>query len=203
MTPKCCLLPLGIIVQCGVYSLAPDIPVQNHGCVQLCSSSWAALNNQRGVSFRFVSTGLGPTVERRSGYKISYNTKAWPGPAFMFGHISPSQGETSSCLDAESAETLGISKVFFVFLPLQTLKPAQIFLQLWPEVHMASHVRSLTGDCQLYWEFSVTLTIGPERRELTPIVLISCEILEGLTTEGPSYQSATHRVKAAKRRGTQ
>lgn len=118
----------------------------------------------------------------------------------MFGHISPSQGEISSCLDAESAETLGISKGFFVFFPLRTLKPAQnfFFFQLWLVVHMASQLRSLTGDCQLYWEFSVTLTIGPERRELRPIVLISCEILEGLTTKGPSYQSATHRVKAAK-----
>lgn len=52
------------------------------------------------------------------------------------------------------------------------------------------------------WEFSATLTIGPERRELrremTPIMLISCEILEGLTTKGLSYQSATH--KGAKER---
>ncbi|KAM9630228.1 uncharacterized protein ACIBXB_016742 isoform 2-T2 [Morphnus guianensis] len=70
--------------------------------------------------------------------------------------------------------------------------------KLWPVVHKASQLRSLTGDCQLYWEFSVILTIGPESRELTPIMLISCEILEGLTTKGPSYQSATHRVKAAK-----
>jgi len=44
----------------------------------------------------------------------------------------------------------------------------------------------------------VTLKIGPEKRELRPIMLISCEILEGHATKGPSYQSATHRVKAAK-----
>lgn len=198
MTPKCSVLPLGIIAQCGVSSLAPDIPIQNHGCVQLCSSSWAALNNQRGVSFFFVSTGLGPTVERRSGYKLSYSTKVWPGPGFMFGHISSSQGEISSCLDAESAETLGISKVFLFSFPFEPWNRLKFFLQLWPVVHMASQLRSLTGDCQLYWEFSVILTIGPESRELTPIMLISCEILEGLTTKGPSYQSATHRVKAAK-----
>lgn len=51
------------------------------------------------------------------------------------------------------------------------------------------------------WEFSVTLTIGPGRRELkrelTPIMLISWEILEGLTTKGLPYQSTTH--KGAKR----
>lgn len=126
------------------------------------------------------------------------NTKVWPGPGFMFGHITPSQGEISSCLDAESAETLGISTGgFFVLLPLRTLKRAQIFLQLWTVVLMSSQMRSLTGDCQVPWELSVTLTIGPERRELrrelTPIMLISCEILEGLTTKGLSYQSATHK----------
>lgn len=40
------------------------------------------------------------------------NTEVWPGPGFLFGHISPSQGEISSCLDAESAEILGISTGF-------------------------------------------------------------------------------------------
>ena len=105
----CCPLAL---LQCGVYSLAPDTLIQNYGCVQLCFCSWAALNNQRGVSYCFVNTGLGPVVEWRSGYKLSYNTKQWPGPGFTFGHIVPSQGEISSCLDAESAETLGISKDF-------------------------------------------------------------------------------------------
>lgn len=63
---------------------------------------------------------------------------------------------------------------------------------------MASQLRSLAGGCQLYWEFSVTLTTGPEARELTPIVLISHEILEGLATKGPSYQSAISSVRAAK-----
>lgn len=88
---------------------------------------------------------------------------------------------------------------FFCFPSPSNLETgSNFFLQLWPVVHMASQLRSLTGDCQLYWEFSVILTIGPESRELTPIMLISCEILEGLTTKGPSYQSATHRVKAAK-----
>lgn len=54
------------------------------------------------------------------------NTEVWPGPGFLFGHISRSQGEISSCLDAESAEILGISTGFiFVLLPLRTLKQAQ------------------------------------------------------------------------------
>lgn len=127
MILKYCSLPVGIIPQHGVYALAPDIAMQTHGYVQLCFSSQVALNNQKGVSFWFVSIGSGPAVEWRSGYKLSYNAKVWPGPGFMFGHISHSQGEISSCLDAESAEMLGISKGIFVFLPLRTLKPAQIF----------------------------------------------------------------------------
>lgn len=129
------------------------------------------------------------------------NTEVWPGPGFLFGHITPSQGEISSCLDAESAEILGISTGLFLFcfvlLPLRTLKKAQIFLQLWPVVLMSSQMRCPTGDCQVPWEISVTLTIGPERRELRrelpPIMLISCGILEGLTSKGLSYQSATHK----------
>lgn len=55
---ECFLLFHGIIAQSGAHSLAPGIPIQIHGCVQLCSSSWAVLNNQRGVSFCFVSAGL-------------------------------------------------------------------------------------------------------------------------------------------------
>lgn len=43
----------------------------------------------------------------------------------------------------------------------------------------------------------MTLTTGPEMRELTPIVLVSHEILEGLATKGPSYQSAISSVRAA------
>lgn len=102
MNLKCCSSTLNIIEQCGLYSLAPDIPTQNYVCVQFCSSSWAALNKQRGVSFCFVSIGSGPTVEWRSGYRLFYNTEVWPGPGFMFEHISLRQGDISSCLDAES-----------------------------------------------------------------------------------------------------
>lgn len=119
MILKYCSLPIGIVPQCGVYTLAPDIPMQNHGCVQLCFSSRVALNIQRGVSFQFVSIGSGPDVEWRSGYKLSYNTKVWPGPGFMFGHISHSQGEISSCLNAESAEVWELAKGFLFFFPFE------------------------------------------------------------------------------------
>lgn len=68
--PAMLFAALGIIAQCGVYSLSPNIPIQIHGSDQLCSSFWAVLKNQREVSFHFVSTGFGPAVEWRSGYKL-------------------------------------------------------------------------------------------------------------------------------------
>lgn len=103
-----------------MYSLAHDIPGPTLPAETMAvSSSWAALNNQTGVSFCFVSIGREPSLEWRSGYKLSYNTEVWPDPGFMFGHISPSQGEISSCLDAESAEMLGISNVFLFFFPFE------------------------------------------------------------------------------------
>lgn len=74
----------------------------------------------------------------------------------MFEHIAPSQGEISSCLDAESAETLGISTGFLVFFCCFSSPPNLemgsfffFFLQLWPVVLMSSQMRSLIGDCQV------------------------------------------------------
>lgn len=41
--------------------------------------------------------------------------------------LLPVQGDIFSCFDAESAETLEISKGFFVFFPIQNLKQDQFF----------------------------------------------------------------------------
>lgn len=201
MALNCCLLPLAFTTWCSVHSLAPDIPIPTVPSKTMAvSSCWTALNNQRGVSFCFVSIGQGPSFERRSGYKHSYNTEVWPDPGFVFECIPPSQREISSCLGTESAEMLGISKgVFFVclFSPLNSVTGSNFVAVLASASHglpaeiSNKRLPTVLGIfCDPY--------IWSRKKGTVTIKLILYEILEGLATKSPRYRSATHRFTAEK-----